>query len=201
MNTIPKGMGSAELAIRVNACPKAGAWFAWLTPKLWQNRATEALSRELEAMNPAPVLQLAAQGDALDLAHRVRAAAKDATLILVEFEDFSKEAWAALDRLRSWFSREEPAILILSQGAFEQLMQSAPNFASWLGGSVWSWNAEADVLSGEEKEQYLQSLRNHFGLSDGQVIKMAEKDELPLEPEFAQWLVLLERGDLLGHGA
>ena len=44
----------------------------------------------------------------------------------------------------------------------------------------------------------LESLRQWSGMTDEEVITRAEQGTLPGDPPYAEWLVLLGRGDLLG---
>lgn len=55
-------------------------------------------------------------------------------------------------------------------------------------------------LSDKEIEAALERLRQHFGLEDNQVIEMASNNQLPSDPCFGEWLILLGRGDLIPRG-
>lgn len=46
-------------------------------------------------------------------------------------------------------------------------------------------------------EARLVALRNHYGMSDDELLTRVADEELPVEPEHAEWLVLLGRSDLL----
>ncbi|MCP5118174.1 MAG: hypothetical protein GY953_45755 [bacterium] len=52
-------------------------------------------------------------------------------------------------------------------------------------------------MSGAEIEQRLAQLRNHYHLSDEDVVQRATDRSLSGEPEFAECLVLLGKGDLI----
>ena len=43
----------------------------------------------------------------------------------------------------------------------------------------------------------LEALRSHYGLTDEQVLERAQAKTLDWEPQVAEWLVLLGRGDLI----
>jgi hypothetical protein len=51
------------------------------------------------------------------------------------------------------------------------------------------------ILDPESIEQRLVALR--MALGDAEVIRLAEQGTLPLDPQYAEWLALLRRGDLL----
>jgi hypothetical protein len=53
------------------------------------------------------------------------------------------------------------------------------------------------VLSPSEIEQRLTALRAWAGRGDAEVIQLAETGQLPRDPEYAEWLTLLGRGELL----
>jgi hypothetical protein len=54
------------------------------------------------------------------------------------------------------------------------------------------------MLSPGEIEQRLAALRAWASCGDAEVIQLAETGQLPRDPEYAEWLTLLGRGDLLG---
>ena len=64
----------------------------------------------------------------------------------------------------------------------------------------WVEANESRFLTADEIEQRLQNLRDHNNLTNQQVIEMAKEGTLPSEPYFAEWLVLLDRGDLIHTG-
>ncbi len=127
-------------------------------------------------------------------------AAGDRTLVLGGLEGFKAEDWQHVDLLRSRLARGGSTILILSHSAASRFFESAPNLSSWLGSTVWRADLGADVLSPVETEQRLIALRESTGLTDEQVLARAERGELPGDPEFAEWLILLGRGDLVPRG-
>jgi hypothetical protein len=75
-------------------------------------------------------------------------------------------------------------------------MEAAPNLASWLGGLVFSRQDPGERLAAL-RQQRLASLRAWSSKTDEDVIRDAEAGTLPRDPEYAEWLVLLGRGDLL----
>ena len=93
--------------------------------------------------------------------------------------------------------RLRPALLVLSRRSASLLTRFAPNLASLLGGDLWIWHADASALSEADKQIRLDRLRAWSGLCDDEVVAQAKQKVLPTEPQFAEWLVLLGRGDLL----
>lgn len=121
-------------------------------------------------------------------------------IILFDFETWNQEKWQKLDAFRSRFDQKKKGgLLILTLNSAKQLLSYSPNFSSWLGGRVYQLNTEEEFLSNEEIEKRLQALQMWSGLSNNEVIEMATQRELPSDPEYGEWLVLLDREDLIGR--
>ena len=113
-------------------------------------------------------------------------------------ENLGQEEWKALDSMRSMLARQAPVILILSEHAVDTMASSAPNLFSWAAGGVFELAMDDEPqISSDDREQRLSELRVATGLNDGEIIQRAEDGILSREPEFAEWLVLLGRGDLI----
>jgi hypothetical protein len=121
----------------------------------------------------------------------------------VGFERFDVNDWAKLDRDRTRLERGPGqtdgtiAVLVMSVEAYAALQSNAPNLASWIGGSVFYVMAEA-ALSSNDRAARLGELRRWASMSDADVVRAATEGTLPEDPYYAEWLVLLGRGDLLG---
>lgn len=118
-------------------------------------------------------------------------------VVAVEAHEASPPSWSALDRDRSRLPTSQRVVLVLTEGAFDRLQREAPNLASWLGGNVAATDLDADLLTGDEREEILPRLRAKFALTDEQVLALARRGEAPAEPEIAMWLVLLGHGELV----
>ena len=60
-----------------------------------------------------------------------------------------------------------------------------------------SLEPDTDCMSDADIEHELVQLRRRFGMSDADVIALAERGELPRDVDHDFWLVLLGRGDLI----
>ncbi|HEX8112037.1 MAG TPA: hypothetical protein VF516_30100, partial [Kofleriaceae bacterium] len=122
------------------------------------------------------------------------------TTIVIGAAVFSVDDWRSLDANRTRLMRGDVTILILDDDSAGRLENLAPNLASWVGGRVWRLadGSAAPVLSPGEINQRLTALRAWSGRGDAEVIQLAEAGQLPRDPEYAEWLTLLGRGDLLG---
>jgi hypothetical protein len=193
-----KPMGAAEAALRLMARRGRGDWMALVVePGVDIPSAATELTEEMESCGDRAVDQVLDARDAEDLAARLSAAR--GPVVTSGLDAWPASEWGHLDRLRSRFVRDERTALVLGRPAFEHLMQEAPNFSSWLGASVAAYQPDASALDEEERRQRLETLRTWSGLSDDEVLARASAGTLPPEPEFAEWLVLLRRGDLLGR--
>lgn len=187
--------GLAEFALR--ASTHAG-WLALITSSARVADVAGELALEIEAIDatmPPVVPATTASGLVDDLKACVAP-----TCIVAFAPNFDASELRHLDLLRSQLERDGTVVLVLTTAAMENLTDAAPNLASWLGGSVWELQPDTDLLSPDEVEQRLQALRSSTSLSDEDVLGQAERGELPADPEFAEWLVLLGRGDLVPRG-
>jgi hypothetical protein len=69
--------------------------------------------------------------------------------------------------------------------------------SSWIGSRVYDLELGLEILTEAESQQRLEALEQFTGKTDEEVICLAETGQLPTDPEYGEWLVLLGRGDLL----
>jgi hypothetical protein len=192
----PKQAGTAEVALRFMARRGVGDWTTLVVePGSQVAIAAEELAHEMESLGDVTVERVPGARDSLDLIERVASAR--GPLVVAGLDTWEPSEWAHLDQLRSRLARDERTALVVSRPSFEAIMGHAPNFSSWLGASVWSYKPHASELTDDERERRLEALRAWSKLTDADVLARAESGELPPEPEYAEWLVLLRRGDLL----
>lgn len=196
MSAEPLGIGAGELGHRTIAEIGGKSFIVLIAPDDDVGGVAARLARRLERAGEAPVVRIEAPADAAALARRLRAA-RGALTVVSGLEELPADEWRRLDFLRSRLLRESPALLVLSRRSASLLTRFAPNLASFLGGELWRWHADASALSEADREVRLGRLRAWSGLRDDEVVAQAERKILPTEPRFAEWLVLLGRGDLL----
>jgi hypothetical protein len=185
----------ADIATRLAARPCRGDWFVILVKGDLECQVVGAeLARAIQAFADTAAPQIDAEGGAEGVADALHAC--DGAVIIQGFDAWPQSEWRKLDALRSRLHRSERTILILKQHALESLLRDAPNLASWIGGSIWE-HAPSPELSASEQEGRLEALRAWSGLTDEEVIARASVRTLAADPEYAEWLVLLRRGDLL----
>jgi len=86
---------------------------------------------------------------------------------------------------------------VLSESAARHVFREAPHFARLFTGSVWDLSPEPDEMSAADRLDRLASLERWANLSTSDMIERAEARTLPPDPEYAEWLVLVDRSDLL----
>ena len=88
-------------------------------------------------------------------------------------------------------------LLVISEQANYLMVHNTPNFVSWLGARIYYLQKDAEILSDEECDCRLAALQEWTGKTNKEVIALAENRQLPTDPEYGEWLILLNRGDLL----
>ena len=173
------------------------AWFVVLKGAEHAETALEALGDELKVYlgNPVRVLD-ASRLSTAELRRQLRSPADD-TVVLTGLDDFDEDRWTALDINRDGIARPGVLVSWVSPTGLQGLCRHAPNRKSFIGGSIFQLGADAGIMTEEERQRRLADLVAHYQLDNEQVIRLAEVRRLPPEPEFAEWLVLLGRGDLL----
>jgi hypothetical protein len=120
-------------------------------------------------------------------------------LLLWNFDQWTTSVWQQFDYRRSYLDRgKRGGSIIISESAMGEMLSNAPNFASWIGSKIFRLILGSELLTDEECEKRLATLREWKGLTDEEVIAQAEAKKLPRDPEYGEWLILLNRGDLIG---
>jgi hypothetical protein len=186
-----------DLAFRVIESTEPNAWVVAIADR---PSVASSLSAEIERLRgpeeaPPVVVTIDSAGPLFQAVH----AHSRGTLIVVGAAAFSVDDWRRLDANRTRLMRNDVTILILDEAGAGRLENFAPNLASWVGGRVWRLadDTAAPALSPNEIDQRLAALRAWADLGDAEVIQLAEAGQLPRDPEYAEWLTLLGRGDLL----
>lgn len=175
----------------------SSSWLAVLAPTADPLRALEGLRDDLTSVleTDARVLSLTDStfGGLRDALHNP----SDDTIILVSEGNLPSEKWASLDLMRSALERLGPIVLWLRADDFAALSVSAPNIRSFVGPSVFAIGPDGSIMTEQERMKRLGELTDHYKMNADEVIRKAEARQLPSEPQFIEWLVLLGRGDLV----
>jgi hypothetical protein len=181
-------------AFRVLESDGSSAWFVLVTEGDVDATA-RMLSDEISVLDGASAT-IGPVASGADLERVVREQ-PDGIAIITGVNGFVDSDWHRVDLNRTRLQRAGTTVLVLDPPAIEHLENTAPNLASWIGGSIWRLE-KARPLDGADTEQRLVALRQWSGLEDLEVVRRAEAGTLPPDPAYAEWLTLLGRGELLG---
>lgn len=198
MTIAPARMAVAAFALRAVARPGKGDWLVLVVPEEAVGEIASRVAGEIEGLGGCWAENIKDPADARELAQTVHDAERETVLVVSGLDRFLEEEWRHADLLRSRCVRDKTIVLVISPRSAEKLARGAPNLASWIGGSLWEADLGAESLSDDERSMRLRSLREWSGLTDDEVVRRAREGTLPDDPEFAEWLVLLGRVDLLG---
>ena len=172
-------------------------WFVFLKSDQGQSGFLEDLKAEASTWWNREIRVIdVSRKSVSELCHLLHQPSHDG-LLIQGLENWSDEQFQSLDIRRSSLSRQGFVVLWLTIDGVRRLFENAPNIRSWVGGSQFRAAPDPGWMSEEERRARLAALSDHYKLSDSDVIRMAETGTLPSDPEFAEWLVLLGRGELV----
>jgi len=122
---------------------------------------------------------------------------EDSVVLLHGFGAWGDDQFISLDVNRS---RLETGAFLLFSVDFRtagRLLDDAPNIRSFLGPNIFVIAPDPSSMRPQEIADRLNQLSMHYSLSDEEVLKRAARGDLPPEPHFAEWLVLLGRSELV----
>jgi hypothetical protein len=189
-----RAISTSELALRIQVLRDKAAYLGYVAARDSAEDVIAELAEEVRVLAPTtpPVRLAATQGDEL-----VDALAQQPDeIVLLDATALTSDDWSTVDRRRSDVAHRGVVVFIVTDVGFEALMRHAPNLASWLAGDVFAVSHE-DEDATELRAQRLAALRVWGGCSDEEIVAKANAGGLPPDPEYAEWLVLLGRADLL----
>lgn len=190
-------LAAGELALRLNALRGTATYAAYLVDMVVISTAVAELEEELTALVPDATIARLAPGDGERLVAELSNTSVE--VVVVETGRFSDADWAIVDRQRSSIAHRGVVVFVVAPTSFASLMRSAPNLASWLGGEVFAYSRDESTVA-RDREQRLVALRAWAAKTDDEIVAAARAGTLPRDPEYAEWLVLLGRGDLIDAG-
>lgn len=186
-----------ELLQRVGAQPSSNVWLVTIVLPSVIDRITDELQEMLNIFIECDVGVISASDGAISLVEKISHASQN-YLLLRNFGTWLKDDWQKFDSLRSRLDQKKNGgILILSLEDTKAMLNHAPNFVSWLGSRIFCLLLSEELLTTEGRQARLIALREWSGKSDAEVIALAEAHKLPADPEYGEWLILLEREDLI----
>lgn len=184
----------SELVRRAIERTGHNSWLALVVADGQIADVVEQIAHGIASESAANVVRLDAPKDAKALA---RAGRRGGILVASIVDTWPAGEWARLDALRSRLEREHCAVLVLSEAAARHIFSEAPHFARFFTGSVWELTPGADELREADRRERIASFERWAQMSTEEMIARAEKKTLPSDPEYAEWLVLAQRSDLL----
>jgi hypothetical protein len=188
---------------------EAGGWSLVVAEEPRIETTTEELREELaylledDGVGSARVLAERQSGPAL-VEELARMGPEDVALLPLPLETIVSVS-RSLDYWRGRLVGHPRGVIVTSEASVQVLAAEAPNFWSWVGPRVWNLDPGAgrldlDLAVGRlDPEARLASLRQGMALSEAEMLRRAEAGTLEPDPVYAEWLVLLGRGDLLAH--
>lgn len=172
------------------------AWIVVISPEIVGDQIQEFTKEVKLVLDASTRIFNAFPFDFDNLRNAVHAPNHD-VLVVVGLEHLGKDEWGVLDVNRSALERPGPLILWLPISSVGALNANAPNIRSFIGGSIFALSDEGSFMTEQERANRIEELSASYNLSSKAVVEMAQRGTLPAEPDFAEWLVLLGRGDLL----
>ncbi len=186
-----------QLLQRIGSQPNGNIWIALITKTDQLESTVEDFQDTLNVFNECETGLISAQEGVSNLVNQVEKN-PESYLLLYNFEDWDQQDWKTFDGFRSRLDRgQKGGCLILTEQSSRLMLHHAPNFVSWLGARIYPFLKDAEMLTPDERDRRLEALQNHFNQSNEEIIQLAKNRQLPSDPEFAEWLILLDRGDLL----
>jgi hypothetical protein len=183
-----------EILQRLASLPDRNFWSALVVESDQHQQALAELEDSIPIFTDKPVKVLAITDDLASLIQAVQES-EEGYVLLWQFEAWQPQQWHQFDFARSQFSRSPGGLLLLTPRSAGLFQTHAPNFASWVGSRLYDLQLGSEVLTEAEIQQRLEDLHELTGKTDAEVIQLAETGQLPPDPEYGEWLVLLNKGD------
>lgn len=160
----------------------------------------EALASEITSVAQIDVVRIDRPLNARVLESGVTSAPAEGAILATDFSHYGAADWHHLDVLRSRFERVGPLLFLMRSADGKSLNQFAPSFSSWMGVAAFELRLGFQAQLGvREREARLVALQEHFGISSEEMLRRAQGGQLPTDPEFSEWLILLGRSDLIAR--
>jgi hypothetical protein len=188
-----RAISLSELALRIQVLRDTAAYLGYVAAQDSAEDVIAELTEEVSALAPTVRVARLAVTHGDELVDSV--ALRSEEIVLLDVTALAGDDWSTVDRRRSDLAHRGVVVFIVTEVGFEALMRHAPNLASWLSGEVFA--VAHDEAATDLCAQRLAALRVWGGCSDEEVVAKAAAGSLPRDPEYAEWLILLGRADLL----
>lgn len=186
-----------EFIQRIGMQPFGNIWSVLIIDTQNIEKVIEELRDTINIFAECEILIVSGINGVDELIEQVQDATED-YLILYQLNNWQERDWKKLDGYRSRLDKHKlGGLLVLSQAAAVQMVINAPNLSSWLGSKIYNLELDIELLNEEEKQLRLAALREWSNKTDQEIIALAEANKLPPDSEYGEWLILLDRGDLV----
>ena len=187
----------SQLLQKIISRPDSNIWMALVVKPDDMQSTIGDLQDTVEIFNECNTGTISGKSGARDLIQKI-CEAIEKYIFLWELEFWDNSEWKIFDALRSRLDKNEKGgLIILSDRSNSLMLHNAPNFVSWLGSRTFYLQKDSEILTAEESDERIVALQEYLGKTNEEVITLAENRQLPTDPEYAEWLILLNRGDLL----
>jgi hypothetical protein len=121
---------------------------------------------------------------------------RDSVVLIYGFGGWNEQLFASLDVNRSRLETGTFLVFSVDAKTAGRFLDNAPNIRSFLGANIFVVAPDPSPMSAKEIADRLAQLRRYYRLTDAEVIEQATNRDLPSEPHFVEWLVLLGRSEL-----
>lgn len=176
------------------------AWILVVFPQVELEQSLGRIKAELNSLlaeeqeDTGAVQFIEAPASAEDLLAALGRYPEDNVVLLTGIERLAPEELERFDLFRNRALYSPSVLIATTQEGADLLSKHSPDLWSWFGAHCVRYDAQEGRMNVAER---LQSLRDHFQMSDQDVINLAKHGELPDDTAYAEWLILLHRGDLL----
>jgi len=196
-DTLPPAIAPSSVALRTVSRAGTGDWLLLVVTGAQLDPVIDQLAENMRAFGGQVSTTDASGRSIQEVIDSIAASAPGTVLLVHGLDGLTDEEWHHIDLLRSRLIGAGTIVLVVSLVTAGRISRSAPNLSSWIGGAMWTLDPGADSLSDAERNERLKALRRWSKLTDEEVVRRAEAGSLPDDPEYTEWLVLLDRADLV----
>lgn len=177
--------------------PDSNSWMGLVAMPDDIQSTIDELQDSVEIFGECETVTISGESGARNLVKCIKESPQE-YFLLHQFDSWDNNEWKIFDAFRTQLDKNtNGGLVLLSEQSSHLMFSNAPHFVSFVGSRIYYLDKDADVLTSEECEQRLFALQEWSGQTNEEIIALAENRQLPTDPEYGEWLILLDRGDLL----
>jgi hypothetical protein len=179
--------------------PDSNSWMTLVVKTDDMQPTIDELQDSVEIFGECETVTISGESGARNLVKCITEASQE-YFLLHQFESWDSNEWKIFDAFRTQLDKNaNGGLVVLSEQSNYLMFRNAPHFVSFVGSRLYYLDKDANVLTPEECDRRLSALQEWSGQTNEDVIALAENRQLPTDPEYGEWLILLDRGDLLAR--